>query len=108
MLFFFVSRTAAAAALVPYAVSAVLPAKALPWLLNTRFFRCALKYHDFDEVSRERGFERFVGNACGIQAPVDFARPARASHRTLGPRALVKPGGPPVRLHQPSKVQRMG
>ncbi|CAB1107369.1 unnamed protein product [Ectocarpus sp. CCAP 1310/34] len=51
LLFFFVSRTAAAAALVPYVVSAVLPAKALPWLLNTWFFRCALKYHDFDEVA---------------------------------------------------------
>lgn len=51
LLFYFVSKTAAAAVLVPYAVSAVLPAKALPWLLNTRFFRCALIYHDFDEVS---------------------------------------------------------
>lgn len=50
MLYFFVSKTAATVAFVPYAVSAVLPKRGCPWLLSTWFFRCALKYHDFEEV----------------------------------------------------------
>lgn len=50
VLFLFVSGRAAALLLLPYAVSAVLPAKACPRLLSTWFFRCALKLHDFEQV----------------------------------------------------------
>lgn len=45
------SRGAAAALLLPYVVSAVLPAKAYPRVLSTWFFQCALKLHDFEQVT---------------------------------------------------------
>lgn len=44
-------RTVGAAVLVPYVLSAILPHKGFPKLLSSWFFRCALKLHDYEEVS---------------------------------------------------------
>ena len=64
-LYFCVSTTAAAVAFVPYAVSAVLPTTAFPWLLTTWFFRCALVYHDYEEVWKEGDFWAGFGAGLG-------------------------------------------
>eukprot|EP00904_Undaria_pinnatifida_P008005 jgi/Undpi1/4334/HiC_scaffold_17.g07700.m1 len=50
LLFFFVSKAAAAVLFLPYAVSVLLPSKRFPKLLSTWFFKCALKVHDFEQV----------------------------------------------------------
>lgn len=51
LLFLWGFKTAAAVLTVPYIISALLPARGCPQLLSTWFFRCALKLHDYEEVS---------------------------------------------------------
>ena len=51
VIFFWVSKTVGILLLVPYVASAALPPKRFPGLLSTWFFKCALKFHEFEQVS---------------------------------------------------------
>ncbi|CAN0262381.1 unnamed protein product [Discosporangium mesarthrocarpum] len=48
--FFLLPLPTAVAVAAPFALSTLLPIRRLPGLLGTSFFKCALKYHEFEEV----------------------------------------------------------